>query len=157
MKTKVLRQCAKLWMVVGALAAAGSAWAGSGMVNKSSPYSTQETINRVSVAAKIQGMKVVARINHAQDARAVGKQIRPSEVVIISAPQLDADLMACGQSAGIDMPNKMMAWQDISGDVWLSYGHPEFMVGRHNLSSCEAQVKKLADALESVAVQAIGK
>lgn len=133
-----------------------AAAAGNGVISTESPYSVKDTMNRVAVTARMQGMKVVARIDHAAAARRAGKQLRAAEVAVISAPSLETDVMACGQSAGLDMPSKLMAWQDISGDVWLSYGHPAYVVARHNLSDCDVAVRKLADALEALVKEAVG-
>lgn len=130
--------------------------AGNGVISTDSPYSVKETMNRVVVTARMQGMKVVARIDHAAAARRAGKKLRAAEVAVISAPALETDVMACGQSAGLDMPSKLMAWQDIAGDVWLSYGHPAYAAARHNLSDCDVAVRKLADALEVLVQEAVG-
>lgn len=156
-KGKVFVSTARKVVCVATLVGMAATAMASGVISKESAYSTSETIDRVEVAAKMQGMKVLARINHAKAARKAGKQLRDSEVLVVSMPALDAEVMACGQTAGLDMPNKLMAWKDIAGEVWLSYGHPSFVAGRHNLSDCDAAVKKLADALEALAVAAVGQ
>lgn len=150
-------RCVAAAMVTVVLgAASGMALAtDNGVVSKESPYGVKETMNRVAVAARMQNMKVIARIDHAAVAQRVGRKLRAAEVAIISAPALEADVMACGQSAGLDMPSKLMAWQDIAGGVWLSYGHPAYAVARHNLSDCDAAVRKLAEALEALSASAV--
>ncbi len=40
--------------------------------------------------------------------------------------------MACAQTVGIDLPLKVLAWEDQVGQVWLGYNDPAWIASRHN-------------------------
>ena len=54
--------------------------------------------------------------------------------------------MVCAQTVAIDLPLKMLAWQDASGQVWLAYNDPEYIAHRHGVTDCLV-VQKMSGAL----------
>lgn len=65
--------------------------------------------------------------------------------------------MQSTQSIGIDLPLRVLTWQDANGKAWLSYNEPGWLAKRHGLTT-EAQpaVKALAQALLTLATKATG-
>ncbi len=60
--------------------------------------------------------------------------------------------MQAVQTIGIDLPLKALVWQDASGNTWLSYNDPSWLVKRHGLGhEVEATVNAMAAALNAVA------
>ena len=76
-------------------------------------------------------MTIFARIDHAAGAAKVGKKQRSTEVLIFGNPQGGTPFMECNQTVGIDLPLKALVWEDASGQVWLGYNDPAFLVQRH--------------------------
>ena len=64
--------------------------------------------------------------------------------------------MQSNQSAIIDMPLKLLAWQDSGGPVWLAYNGPDWLVQQHNINDRPAVVAKMRKALAGFAVAATG-
>lgn len=95
------------------------------------------------------GLKVFARINHAAGAQSIGQNLRPTELLIFGNPQGGTPFMQCAQTVGIDLPLKVLVWQDASGSVWLGYNDPQYLAARHGAEDC-AVVDKLATALRSM-------
>ena len=83
----------------------------------------------------------------------MGKALRPTEVFIFGNPQGGTPLMACQQTAGIDLPLKALIWQDESGQVWFSYNDPAWIAARHGGADCPV-VPDLAKALAGLATAA---
>ena len=104
---------------------AGS-WAGAadGLIAVKSPYGAQQTMSRFEDIAKQRGLTIFARIDHAAGAAKIGKTLRPTEVLVFGNPQGGTPLMECAQTAGIDLPLKVLVWQDAASQVWLGYNDP---------------------------------
>ena len=134
---------------------AGS-WAGAadGLIAVKSPYDAQQTMNRFEDIAKQRGLTIFARVDHAAGAAKIGKTLRPTEVLVFGNPQGGTPLMECAQSAGIDLPLKVLVWQDAAAQVWLGYNDPAFLAQRHGAPQCPA-VEALGKALSGLAQAAV--
>ena len=134
---------------------AGS-WAGAadGLIAVKSPYGAQQTMNRFEDIAKQRGLTIFARVDHAAGAAKIGKTLRPTEVLVFGNPQGGTPLMECAQSAGIDLPLKVLVWQDAAAQVWLGYNDPAFLAQRHGAPQCPA-VEALGKALSGLAQAAV--
>jgi uncharacterized protein (DUF302 family) len=55
-------------------------------------------------------------------------------------------LMEDNQTSGIDLPLKVLVWQDEQGKVWLNYNEPEWIASRHGLSDKTENVIKAMEA-----------
>ncbi|OFW98167.1 MAG: hypothetical protein A3D94_19270 [Alphaproteobacteria bacterium RIFCSPHIGHO2_12_FULL_66_14] len=132
----------------------GSAWAADGLVAVKSPLAAKETMDRFEAIAKQRGLVIFARVDHAAGAAKVGKSLRPTEVLIFGNPQGGTPFMECAQSVGIDLPLKVLVWQDAAGQVWLGYNDLAFIARRHGASQCPA-VETLGKALAGLAQTAI--
>jgi uncharacterized protein (DUF302 family) len=128
-------------------------FAADGLVAVKSPHGVKETIDRFEAAAKSRGLNVFLRVDHAAGAKKVGKDLRPTELLVFGNPQGGTPLMECAQSAGIDLPLKALAWQDASGQVWLGYNDPPYLAKRHGAGDCPV-VQSLSKALAGLVQEA---
>jgi len=129
--------------------------ADSGLVRLESANSVSATADRLEMALKKKGMTVFARINHTQGGHKVGIRIPPTEVVIFGNPRVGTPLMQCAPTVAIDLPQKMLIWQDAgSGQVWLAYNDPAWLARRHDIQGCDEVLQKISAALASFARQA---
>ncbi|MGI9293731.1 MAG: DUF302 domain-containing protein [Pseudomonadales bacterium] len=124
---------------------------GDGMVVVPSSHSVGDTIDKLTAVLEAKGMKIMARVNHAAGAQSVDLTLRPTEVLIFGNPKIGTPLMNCSQSVAIDLPQKMLAWEDDSGKVWLGYNDPMYLKGRHSTEGCDAVFEKVAGALGNFA------
>jgi uncharacterized protein (DUF302 family) len=134
-----------------------SAWsqAADGLIAIKSPHSVKETIDRVEAAAKSRKLNVFLRLDHAAGAQKIGKTLRPTELLVFGNPQGGTPLMECAQSAGIDLPLKVLAWQDTGGQVWVGYNDPQFLADRHGAKDCGPVVQNLRGALAGLVKSAL--
>jgi uncharacterized protein (DUF302 family) len=125
-----------------------------GLVTVPSAYSVKDSIDRFELDVKSKGMTVFARIDHAAGAKEAGLALRPTELLIFGHAKAGTALMQSYQTIGIDLPLKVLAWEDAAGKVWLSYNEPGWLAARHGdpLQGGEA-AKRMTAAL----VGAIGK
>lgn len=105
--------------------------ADNGLITVSSAHGVKETIDRFENDMKSKGMTIFARIDHAAGAEAVGLTLRPTELLIFGNAKAGTPLMQSHQTLGIDLPLKVLAWEDAAGKVWLSYNAPGWLAARH--------------------------
>ena len=128
----------------------------TGLVVKESPYSVEETESRLDSVLKEKGINTFAAIDHAQNAESTGLALRPTRVIIFGNPKLGTPLMQCSQSIAIDLPQKMLIWEDEAGQVQIAYNDPRYLGGRHRLDGCGSEViQTIAGALNNFSNQAI--
>jgi len=117
-----------------------------------SKFGSKETMDRLETEVKSKGLTVFARIDHAAGAAAVGLPLRPTELLIFGNAKGGTPLMQAAQTMGIDLPLKVLVWQDASGKTWLSYNDPSWLAKRHGLDhEVDAAVSALTTALNAFA------
>ena len=130
---------------------ASVAFTENGLVTVRSNHSVRETGNRLETILEAKGMRIVARINHAAGAASVDMNLRPTELLIFGNPAVGTPLMQGAQTVAIDLPQKMLIWEDESGVIWLGYNDPEYLAQRHDIQGREENIRKVAGALANFA------
>jgi uncharacterized protein (DUF302 family) len=110
--------------------------ADNGTINIKSAYDVRTTADRLEKELIKKGMTVFTRIDHAEDAERVGRKLPPSELIIFGNPNIGTPLMQCGQSIGLDLPQKALIWKSKDGQVWYTYNDPGYLAKRHHLTEC---------------------
>jgi len=129
--------------------------AAEGLINKTSSHSVKETMDRFEKIVKDKGFNVVARVNHAAAAIKSGSTLRPTELLIFGNPKLGTQLMQSNQTVGIDLPLKVLVWEDEKGAVTLSYNDPTWLKERHGITDRDKAFAKMAGALNKFSDGAI--
>jgi uncharacterized protein (DUF302 family) len=127
------------------------------LVALESKYDVKETLDRLAAELDKRGIKVAARIDHAAGAKAVGMELPPTEVLMFGNPKLGTPLMQSAPAIGIDLPMKVLAWQDKAGKVWIGYTAPETLKARHGISDRDEVFEAMAAALDGLAKSASGQ
>ena len=96
-------------------------------------------------------IQVFADIDHAAGAQKVGLPLRPTRLLIFGNPQAGTPLMQSQQTIGLDLPLRVLVWEDAAGKVWLTYHRPEFLAQRHNVRDHDETVKALSAGLAALA------
>jgi len=124
----------------------------NGIITVKSSHNVQATADSLVKVLNSKGMTVFARIDHAKGAKSVGKKLRPTQLVIFGNPKIGTVLMQCNQEVGIDLPQKMLIWQDAKDQTWISYNSPDYLVSRHHLKECNGKIiAKIKSALKKFA------
>ena len=128
-----------------------------GLITIASQHSVKDSLDRLEARLGSKNIAVFARIDHARGAQAAGLALRPTELLIFGHPKAGTPLMQAGQTAGIDLPLKVLAWQDAAAKVWLSYNDMAWLAQRHQLAQgSEAAVAALAAAIAGLCAAAAG-
>ena len=126
---------------------ASISYADNGLISIKSAHDVKTTTDRLEESLTAKGMTVFTRINHAAGAEKVGKELRPTELVIFGNSKVGTPLMQCAQSVAIDLPQKALIWKDEAEQVWFSYNDPKYLSERHGLGACAEVIKKIENAL----------
>jgi uncharacterized protein (DUF302 family) len=123
----------------------------TGLVTVSSAYPASEALERLQTAIRAAGMTVFAIFDHAAAAKEAGLSLRPTTVVAFGNPADGTKLMQANQVAGLDLPLKILVWQDELNMTRLTFSDPRWLAERYSLAGATAPVTaamtKLLDSL----------
>lgn len=125
-----------------------------GLVVLESPRGVAETLDRIEAMLKENGLTVVARVDHAANAGQAEQELRPTQLLIFGNPKLGTELMRAAQTAGIDLPQKFLAWEDEDGQTYLGYNDPAYLAERHGIAGEDAVLHQVSEALAKLAAGA---
>ena len=125
----------------------------TGIITKHSSTSVAETVERLRRLMEDRGFTVFNVIDHSGVAERVGVQMPDSKLVMFGKPTVGAAVMVAAPLAALDIPLKVLVWEDRNGAVSVSYNSPGFLAGRHHL---EGALRAPFDAVESIVEKLFG-
>ncbi len=127
------------------------------LVRKTSPHSVQVTVDRLAAAVEGAGATVFARVDHAAGAQSVGAELRPTELLIFGNPKLGTPAMQAAQSAGLDLPLRVVVFEEADGTVVLAYHPPAQLAADHGLPADAPVLAKMQGALSKLTDKAVSE
>ena len=126
------------------------------MITKKSKNDVATTLDRLEGVLKEKGIGIIARVDHTAAAKKVDMELRPTQVLFFGNPKLGTPLMQINQTAGLDLPMRVLAWEDESGQTWLGYNAPQDIAELHNVTDSPEAINMLSTAIENFTEHAIG-
>jgi uncharacterized protein (DUF302 family)/uncharacterized membrane protein YidH (DUF202 family) len=125
----------------------------NGIANRASNHSVDATVERLRGILEAKGIKLFALVDHSGEAAKVGMTMPPTKLLIFGSPKAGTPLMLAAPSTAIDLPLKILVWEDGQGKVWISYNRADYLQKRHgfpqelmaNIAVVEALVEKAAE------------
>ena len=105
----------------------------NGIVDVPSRYPVPETLARLEEILKDKGITVFALIDHSGEAEKAGLKMRPTQLLVFGSPKAGTPLMVAAPSVAIDLPLKLLVWEDEAGVIWVGYNSAEYLQERHHL------------------------
>ena len=105
----------------------------SGIVNISCHRSVEQTVEKLEAILHAKGVKLFALVDHSGEAASAGLHMRPTKLLIFGNPKSGTPLMLASPSVAIDLPLKILVWEDAESKVWISYNSPAYLQARHGL------------------------
>jgi uncharacterized protein (DUF302 family) len=128
-----------------------------GLTTYPSKYGPKDTANRVVSAIKTRGITLVAMVDHTEAAARVGMSLQPTLLLIFGNAKTGTPLMQAAQTMGIDLPLKVLVWEDSAGSTNISYNDVEWLGRRHGVGSDSAHaLAALVQGLADIAAEATG-
>jgi len=106
---------------------------GKGIIDKPSNHSVDQTVDRLKTILQFKGVTLFALVDHSGEAEKVGMKMRPTKLLIFGSPKAGTPLMLAAPSIAMDLPLKILVWEDGQGRVWISYNSSEYLRDRHSL------------------------
>lgn len=130
--------------------AATSAVADDDIVRKTSPHDVATTVDRLEAAFEGTDIKVLARVDHAEAAAGAGMELRPTTLLIFGNPELGTPLMQESQAIGLDLPMRVLVYEDEAGDVHVLYHEPEELADEHDIDEDHEVVEGMEEGLDKL-------
>ena len=107
----------------------------NGIATIKSSHSVAGTVSKIEAALQAKGVKLFALIDHSGEAEKVGMQMRPTKLLIFGNAKAGTPLMLAATTAAIDLPLKLLVWEDADGAAWISYNSLDYLSQRHGIPS----------------------
>jgi len=120
-------------------------------MTKPSHHPVDETVERLKGLLQAKGITLFALVDHSGEAGKVGLSMPPTKLLIFGNPQAGTPLMLAAPSVALDLPLKILIWQDSGGKVWLSYNSPAYLQERHGLAPALVPTLAAVDVLATAA------
>lgn len=121
-----------------------------GIVTRKSPFSVEETLERLQAAMQSHNLTIFARVDHSDAAKQVGLSMQEAHVLFFGNPKAGTPLMVAAPLLALDLPLKVLVWQGKDGTVWASsteasylqarYGFPPELIG--NIAGADTLIKQ---------------
>jgi len=106
---------------------------GNGIIDTPSNHSVDETVDKLKGILAAKEVTLFALVDHSGEAEKAGMKMRPTKLLIFGSPKAGTPLMLAAPSIAIDLPLKILVWEDGQGRVWLSYNSPAYLQERHGV------------------------
>jgi uncharacterized protein (DUF302 family) len=124
---------------------------GTGIIDTPSNHSVDQTVERLKGILQAKGVTLFALVDHSGEAEKVGMKMPPTKLLIFGSPKAGTPLMLAAPSIAIDLPLKILIWEDAHGKVWVTYNSPVYLQERHGLPSDLLQNIAVVEALATKA------
>jgi uncharacterized protein (DUF302 family) len=126
---------------------------GEGMERVESRHSVEETVQRLRNVLAERGVTIFAVIDHSGEAARAGLTMLPTQVVVFGNPAAGTPVMLAAPSIAIDLPLRVLVWEDADGKVWAAWNTPEYLRDRHGVPEEYGKVLGAAGALARAAAE----
>jgi uncharacterized protein (DUF302 family) len=114
--------------------------------------SVSQTMDAVEKALTGHGIFIYARIDQESEAVKAGLSLKPMKLLIFGNPRGGIPLMNANPLSGLDLPLKVLAWEDNDKKIWLSYNSFSYLQKRFDLP---ADLIQKVSGVEKIIRQAV--
>ena len=104
-----------------------------GLITIPANQSVDQTVEKLKTILQAKNIALFVLIDHSGEAGKIGMSMRPTKLLIFGSPKAGTPLMLAAPSVAIDLPLKILVWEDAEGKTWISYNAPAYLRDRHNL------------------------
>src|SRR6186997_1422269 len=104
-----------------------------GLINIPSNHSVEGTVEKLKAILQSKGITIFVLIDHSGEAIEAGIKMRPTKLLIFGNPKAGTPVMLVAPSSAIDLPLKILIWEDAQGKAWVTYNSPAYLQERHNI------------------------
>jgi uncharacterized protein (DUF302 family) len=123
----------------------------NGIIDTPGNHSVDETAEKLQAILRFKGIALFALVDHSGEAAKAGMKMRPTKLLIFGNPKSGTPLMQASPSVAIDLPLKILIWEDAAGKVLVSYNSPAYLRERHHLPE---ELERNIAVVETLAAEA---
>ncbi|WP_019507623.1 DUF302 domain-containing protein [Pleurocapsa sp. PCC 7319] len=127
----------------------------NGLKTKSSPYDVSETVYRLEQIINDKGLTLFTNVDHSVNAEKIGAELKPTQLLIFGNPKVGTPLMECSPTTAIDLPQKILVWQNEDEQTQITYNQPQYLKKRHGIHGCDEMLAKVSGVLKDITARAI--
>lgn len=105
----------------------------AGIVNVPTHHTVDQTVEKLKLILQEKGVTLFALVDHSGEAEKVGLKMPPTKLLIFGSPKAGTPLMLAAPSVAIDLPLKLLVWEDGEKKTWISYNSAAWLQQRHGL------------------------
>lgn len=120
------------------------------LINKKSDYGVDTTFERLQQIVKDKGLTIMAAVPHDKAAASVDLELRPTRLLIFGNPKVGTLLMQSDQRIGLDLPLKVLVYENEAGETYVSYFDASFLTERYGINDKVEVVQKVNGALNGI-------
>lgn len=99
-------------------------------------------------------MNLIAEVDHKQHAKTVGVEMRANKVLIFTIGELEAGLLDRNQLTAVDLPVRILVWEDEEGKTQISWQFLDTLATRHQVDSSVGQLESVKSSILTMVVEA---
>lgn len=121
-----------------------------GLVSVMGGESVEATVQSLTGAIEESRAELLTTVDHAENARRADMTLRPTTVLIFGNPTTGSSLIQASQTAGIDLPQKLLVWEDEDGQVWVTFNDPRYIAARHGIRGQSETLGRMRETLNTI-------
>ncbi|MDW5288762.1 DUF302 domain-containing protein [Formosa sp. PL04] len=124
----------------------------SGIITVSSSNDFDTTYaNIINTLNTIEPITIMAELDHQANAQRVDMELMPAKLIMFGNPVLGTPLMQESRTTALDLPQKMLVYEDANGDVKIIYNDPFYIADRHDIDNNDETLNMISNALKTIA------
>lgn len=127
------------------------------LVTKMSPHSVSETMDKLVAAVEGAGAVVFARVDHAKGAMSIDAELAPNQMLVFGNPKLGTPILQQNPAAGLDLPIRVVVFQDADGKTNVAYHNPSRIAEDHGIAGDFKALTMMGGAVDKLTGAAIAE
>jgi uncharacterized protein (DUF302 family) len=125
----------------------------NGIADIPSNHSVDQTVDRLKGILELKAVALFALVDHSGEAAKVQMKMPSTKLLIFGNPKVGTPVMLAAPSIAIDLPLKILVWEDNQGKTWISYNSPKYLQERHGVPQELMQSLEVVEALAAKAAE----
>ena len=127
-----------------------------GVISKESKSDVNTTYNKIkSFVENNPNLNIMAELDHQANAARVNMKLPPCKLIVFGNPKLGSPMMQESQCLALDLPQKMLVYQNAQGKTIVAYNDPSFLAKRHGVHKNKEIIAKVTKALDVLSQKVI--
>ncbi len=105
----------------------------NGIVSVPARQSVDATVAKLKAILAAKNVKLFALVDHSGEAEKAGLRMPNTKLLIFGNPAGGTPVMLAAPAVALDLPLKILVWEDAEGKVWITWNSVEYLRERHGL------------------------